>query len=61
MLTEDDKKVYEMIKCWCETNEKEKTKAIAEGEARIAQLEADLGEYAGNLAVIPNGVFSQPK
>merc|ERR1719409_722202 len=41
---EDDKAVYEMLKCWCETNEKEKTKAIEEGEAKIAQLEADIGE-----------------
>merc|ERR1719313_2723526 len=41
---EDDKAVYEMLTCWCETNEKEKTKAIEEGEAKIAQLEADIGE-----------------
>merc|ERR1719240_2251924 len=46
---EDDKKVYEMLTCWCETNEKEKTQSIAEGEAKIAQLEADLGEYAGKI------------
>merc|ERR1719169_302879 len=46
---EDDKAVYEMLTCWCETNEKEKTKAIEEGEAKIAQLEADLGEYAAKI------------
>merc|ERR1719217_1587129 len=46
---EDDKAVYEMLTCWCETNRKEKTKAIEEGEAKIAQLEADLGEYAAKI------------
>merc|ERR1719386_75033 len=46
---EDDKAVYEMLTCWCETNEKEKTKAIAEGEAKAAQLEADLGEAAAKI------------
>merc|ERR1719379_592606 len=46
---EDDKAVYELLTCWCETNEKEKTKAIEEGEAKIAQLEADLGEYAAKI------------
>merc|ERR1719335_1219104 len=46
---EDDKAVYEMLTCWCETNEKEKTKAIAEGEAKVAQLEADLGEAAAKI------------
>merc|ERR1719235_1318632 len=46
---EDDKAVYEMLTCWCETNEKEKTKAIAEGEAKAAQLEADIGEAVATM------------
>merc|ERR1719335_543724 len=46
---EDDKAVYEMLTCWCETNEKEKTKAIAEGEANAARLEAELGEAAAKI------------
>merc|ERR1719298_86772 len=46
---EDDKAVYEMLTCWCETNEKEKTKAIAEGEAKAAQLEADIGEAIAKI------------
>merc|ERR1719336_1369509 len=33
---EDDKAVHEMLSCWCETNEKEKTKAIADGKAKVA-------------------------
>merc|ERR1719262_1949837 len=46
---EDDKAVYEMLTCWCETNEKEKTKAIAEGEANAARLEGELGEAAAKI------------
>merc|ERR1719262_807190 len=46
---EDDKAVFEMLTCWCETNEKEKTKAIEEGEANIARLEAELGEAAAKI------------
>merc|ERR1719298_296858 len=46
---EDDKAVYEMLTCWCETNEKEKTKAIAEGEAKAAQLEAEIGEAIATI------------
>merc|ERR1719298_338413 len=46
---EDDKAVYEMLTCWCETNEKEKNKAIAEGEANAARLEGELGEAAAKI------------
>merc|ERR1719281_939231 len=47
---EDDKEVYEKITCWCETGMKEKTKAIEEGEATIAQLESSIEEYTAKLA-----------
>jgi len=33
-----DKDVYEKLTCWCETNDKEKTKAIADAEVRIKDL-----------------------
>merc|ERR1719281_2091675 len=46
---EDDKAVYEMLACWCTTNEKEKTQAIEMGEAREAELEAFLGEAAAKM------------
>merc|ERR1719482_1916649 len=35
---EEDEEVYEKVACWCETNDKEKTKAIADAEARITDL-----------------------
>merc|ERR1719327_689477 len=31
---EEDEEIYEKMACWCETNDKEKTKAIADAEAR---------------------------
>jgi len=46
---EDDKEVYEQLSCWCETNEKEKTKAIELGEAREAELVAFLGEAVAKM------------
>lgn len=33
-----DQEVYEKIACWCTTNDREKTKAIVDAEARIADL-----------------------
>jgi chromosome segregation ATPase len=43
---ETDEEIYDKMACWCETNEKEKTKAIKEAEARIAELEAKIEEDA---------------
>jgi len=39
-----DSEMYDKMVCWCETNEKEKTKAIADAEAKIADLEAEIEE-----------------
>merc|ERR1719258_499153 len=36
--------------CWCETNNKEKTAAIAAAEAMIAQLESSMGADAARLS-----------
>merc|ERR1719247_2192944 len=33
-----DQEVYDQFACWCETNDKEKTKAIADAEAKIKDL-----------------------
>jgi len=46
---EDDKAVHEMMDCWCTTNEKEKTKAIELGTARVSELEAVLGETVAKI------------
>merc|ERR1719201_1955869 len=46
---EDDKAVYEMLTCWCKTNEEEKTKAIEFGESAIDALTAEIGEAAAKI------------
>jgi len=49
---EDDKKVHEMLDCWCKQNREEKTAAIELGEEKQSQLEAFLGEAAAKMAEI---------
>merc|ERR1719247_3381318 len=43
---EEDEEVYDKMVCWCESGDKEKTKAIADAEARIMQLQATIEEMA---------------
>jgi len=48
-----ESEMYDKMVCWCETNEKEKTQAIADAEAKDLQLSAEIEERAakfGNLA-----------
>jgi len=47
---EADEEIYDKMACWCETNDKEKTKAIAEAEARIADLTIKTEELTANSA-----------
>ncbi|KAL9139361.1 putative conserved tandem protein 10, partial [Amphidinium carterae] len=44
---EEDEEIYEKLACWCETNDKEKTKSIAEAEARITDLTSKIEELTG--------------
>jgi len=41
---EEDEEIYDKLACWCATNDREKTKAIEEAEARITSLEAAIEE-----------------
>jgi len=41
----EDAETYDAMMCWCETNDKGKTKAIADGEQSIAELEAAIQSY----------------
>merc|ERR1719191_2320461 len=47
---EEDEEVYEAIGCWCETNDKEKTKAISDAEQHIADLTAVIESYTSTSA-----------
>jgi hypothetical protein len=42
---ETDEEIYDKMACWCETNDREKTKAIKDAEARIADLTTQIEEY----------------
>merc|ERR1712113_5244 len=45
----NDSEMYDKMVCWCETNEKEKTKAIADAEALAKELEAEIQERAAKF------------
>jgi len=47
---EEDEEVYDTMVCWCETNDKEKTKAIADAESHITMLDALIEELTANSA-----------
>merc|ERR1719163_170441 len=47
---EDDKAVYELMTCWCNSNDKEKAAAIEAGKAKIAELEASMGADAAKIS-----------
>jgi len=46
---DDDKKVHEMLGCWCSTNEQEKTTAIETAKSKIAQLESTMAEAMAKM------------
>merc|ERR1719207_228883 len=47
---EEDEEVYDALACWCETNDKEKTKSIADAEARISSLTTKIEELTASSA-----------
>jgi len=47
---EEDESLYDKMACWCETNDKEKTKSIADAEAHIADLTGDIEELTATSA-----------
>merc|ERR1719487_1900133 len=47
---EEDEEIYEKMACWCGTNDKEKTKSIADGEAHIDNLETEIEELTAASA-----------
>merc|ERR1740121_565389 len=47
---EEDEDIYDKVACWCEVNDKEKTKAIAEAEAKISDLTVKIEELTASSA-----------
>ena len=48
--SEADEEVYDKMACWCETNDKEKTKSISDAEARISDLTTKIEELTASSA-----------
>jgi len=47
---EQEEEIYDKLACWCETNDREKTKSIAEAEARIESLTTKIEELTAESA-----------
>merc|ERR1719253_767674 len=45
----NEAEMYDKMVCWCQTNEKEKTKAIADAEALDKDLSSEIGERAAKF------------
>merc|ERR1719353_2888485 len=58
---EEDEEVYEKMVCWCETNDKEKTKAIADAEQHLADLTASIEEMTASSARLTTEIANLKK
>ena len=47
---EEDEEIYDQLACWCETNDKEKTKSIADAENHIEDLTTKIEELTAGSA-----------
>merc|ERR1719265_367231 len=52
----NDAELYDKMVCWCETNDKEKTKAIADAEASMTNLEAEEKETIQAVTMLKNAI-----
>merc|ERR1719506_1318911 len=52
---EEDEEIYDKMVCWCETNDKEKTKAIEDAKAKDIDLVAEIEERAARKAELTVG------
>merc|ERR1719174_1919072 len=41
---DEDEEIYDQMACWCETNDKEKTQAIQDAEARVSDLSSTIDQ-----------------
>merc|ERR1719253_393979 len=46
----EDEEIYDKMACWCETNDKEKTKAVSDAEARISGLTTTIEQKTAESA-----------
>merc|ERR1719401_2827615 len=57
----DDEEIYDKIACWCETNDREKTKSIKEAEAKIDALTSKIEELTATSARLAAEIKSLEK
>jgi len=48
----EDQEMYDKLTCWCETNDKEKTKAIADGQQKVVTLTATIEEAVATSSTL---------
>merc|ERR1711904_645872 len=58
---EEDEEIYDKMACWCETNDKEKTKAIKDAEARISDLTTRIEELTASSAQLTTQIANLKK
>merc|ERR1719343_718156 len=58
---EEDEEIYDKMACWCETNDKEKTKSIADAEARIEDLTVKIEELSAASARLGTEIKNHEK
>lgn len=52
----EDQEMFDKLTCWCETNDKEKTKAIADGQQKIVELQATIEEAVATSATLSSDI-----
>jgi len=58
---EEDEEVYEAMGCWCETNDKAKTKSIADSEQSISDLTAAIEGFTASSAKLNTEIANLEK
>merc|ERR1719395_32438 len=58
---EEDEEVYETMGCWCVTNDKAKTKSIADSESAISDLTAAIEGFTANSAKLNTEIANLQK
>merc|ERR1719316_1602110 len=53
--------MYDKMVCWCETGEKEKTKAIADADAALIDLETEIQERAAKVGSLAANIENMKK
>merc|ERR1719311_1979128 len=58
---DEDAEMFEKMGCWCETNDKEKTKAIADAERHITALTASNEADTAKISQLETEITSLEK